>query len=172
MFRRPIARIGLALALATGASCSAIDLSTALSVTDPFTGWYDNGVIADGPQKGWSHLVPQITFKLRNASADSVESVQVLVAFWAAGADGEADDREVLGIGGDGLAPGALTSAITVRSTVGHRLEIARSDFFSHSLYKDFVAKVFAKRGGRIYRLGEFPIERRIIPHSSVAGRP
>jgi hypothetical protein len=173
MRHRPLLRIALAFALGGAVSCgSTIDLSQALTVTETFTGWYDDGVVQEGSYKGWAHLVPQITFKIKNAATEPVSSVQLLVSYWAVGADGPVDDREVLGIGGDALAPGALTNAVTVRSTVGHNLQAARADFFTHSNFKDFVAKVFAKRGGRIYRLGEFPIERRIIPHMSAPGRP
>jgi hypothetical protein len=39
-------------------------------------------------------------------------------------------------------------------------------------MFKDFTAKVFAKRGGKIVKLGEFKIDRRIIPHSATDGRP
>jgi hypothetical protein len=34
-------------------------------------------------------------------------------------------------------------------------------------------AKVYAERRGTLYRLGEFPIDRQIIPHvSSTSGHP
>ena len=172
MFHRPLACLVLALATAGAASCGpAVDLSRALTVTDVFTGYYDNGVLQSGPNQGWTHMVPQVSFRLKNAHAESISSVQLLVAFWAAGDDGPLDDRELTGIGSAGLAPEAMTDAVTVRATVGFNLQAARSELFNASLFKDFTARIFAKRGGRIYRLGEFPIERRIIPHVS-APRP
>jgi hypothetical protein len=171
MFHRPIGCLVVAAAIGGAASCGSVDLSQALTVTDVFTGYYDNGVLQSGTHAGWNHLVPQITLRLKNAHADPVSEVRLLISFWPAGSDGPKDDREVLGVG-DALAPGAATDSITIRSTVGFNLQAARSELFNASLFVDWTARVFAKRGGRIYRLGEFPIERRIIPHGAAAGRP
>jgi hypothetical protein len=88
------------------------------------------------------------------------------------GSDGPKDEREVTGIPGDGLAPEALTDPFTVRSSVGFNLQAPRSELFNSSLYVDWTARVIAKSGGKFYRLGEFPIERRIIPRGTPAGRP
>jgi hypothetical protein len=173
MSARPLACLLVGLATLGAASCGPrVDLSQALTVTDIFSGYYDNGVIESGPQQGWNHLVPQITFRLKNVHAEPVSGVQLVVSYWPAGSDGPKDEREIAGIRGDALAPGAQTDPFTVRSTVGFNLQAPRSELFNSSLYVDWTARVIAKRGGQFYRLGEFPIERRIIPRGSAPGRP
>ena len=67
---------------------------------------------------------------------------------------------------------GATSDPILVRSGVGYTIAQARAELFTNSMFKDFTAKVFAKRGGKIVKLGEFKIDRRIIPHSATDGRP
>jgi len=169
MSRRPFPAFALvlcaALAGAPAACGSAPDLSTALKVTDMISGYYDDGVVREGVWAGYNHLVPSVTFRLRNEGTVPVNSVQLLVSFWADGKDGESDSKDVLGIGSEALAPGASTGPISVRSSVGFNLQAPRAELFVQRDYKDFVAKIFGKRGGRIYRLGEFKLDRQIIPH-------
>ena len=144
------------------------DLTKALAVTDVLTGWYDNGV-----KDGQNHLLPSITYRLKNASDQSIYGVQLTVAFWREGEDGEWNSREVTGIGGTPLPAGQSTDSITVRASFGHTTEMARAEIFTNSLYKDVVVKMFAKRGGRIFAIGEFKVDRRIIPQSMKnTGRP
>jgi hypothetical protein len=161
MFRRPLCLVGLVLCLAGGSSCGpAIDLAKAATVTDVFTGWYDAGI-----KDGMNHLVPSISFKLHNASNEPATSVFLTVAFWIDGDDGDKDAKEVRGIGREPLAAGATTDTITVVADFGYTSETARADFFANSKFKDWTAKLFAKRDGRMVRLGEYKIERHILPH-------
>jgi hypothetical protein len=168
MYRRLIG-VSLAVLVSAGlAGCGPrIDLRTAVSVTDMFSGWYDFGVVQGGDNK----LVPSITFRLKNTASTPLTHIQLTVSFWPQDADGEIDSMEVEGIGSQALAPGASTDPILVRSNVGYTLPQPRAELFTHSLFKDFVAKLFAKRGGAIVPLGEFTIDRRIIPHAD-AVRP
>jgi hypothetical protein len=163
--RRPFSRapllapiVGLLL-IATAACGSSVDLSKGLEMTDVISGYYD-----DGLRNGTTHMVPTITFKLRNKIDKTIGPVQVSVAFWPTGADGEKDSVLVQAIGASGLPAGAATEPVLARSTVGFNVEGARADMFTNSQYVDFVAKVFASQHGSIYRLGEFTIERRLLP--------
>jgi hypothetical protein len=157
----------LVLALATGAlagaGCHGPDLTKTLTVTPVLSGYYDDGI-----QQGSTHLVPQLTFKIKDTGNDRVAAgVRVTVSFWFAGdTDGENDDIVLRGLE-NSLTPGAETDALTARAAHGFNLAGARSDFFQHSLFKDMTAKVFVQSGGTIYRLGEFPIDRQIIPHAT-----
>jgi hypothetical protein len=164
MPRRPFAVLLAALVLvAGGTGCTGnVNLAEALEITDVLTGWYDNGVTADGK----NHLLPSITFRVKNKSAQPLSSVEIDVAFWQDGADGENDSLLVRAIGGEPLAAGASTEPLTVRAPHGYTLEGARADFFANRLFRDFTIKLFGKRGGKIYRLGEFKVERRVIPQS------
>jgi hypothetical protein len=167
MVRRLVAPAALAAALAV-ASCSTINLTQAVEVTDIISGWYDNGI-----KDGFNHMVPMITFRLKNKTDQPLNSVQLTVAFWQDGSDGEADSRQVVGIGGTAVPAGQSSDSITVRSSVGYTLEGPRADLFTHSLYKDWTVKMFARRSGRIYSIGEFKIDRRFIPQAvKDAGRP
>jgi hypothetical protein len=146
---------------ATSAACGpSVPLDKTLAVTDVFSGWYDAGVTS-----GLNHLVPSITFRLKNTGSEPIDEVQLTVSFWQDGADGEWESQEVRGIGADAVAPGASSNPILVRSSVGYTLEQPRAELFTHRDFKDASAKIFAKRNGKIVPIGQFPLERRIIPH-------
>lgn len=173
MVRRSLGSFAFALVLAaSSAGCREVDLTKALVVTDVFTGYYDDGVVKAGPQTGWNHLLPSITFKLRNDSPEALSNVRLTVAFWVDGDDGEKDSREVRGIGNDAVAPGASTDAITVRPTIGFNLEAPRAELFENSHYRDWTVKLFAKQGGRFYPIGVIKVDRRLIPHQKDSTRP
>jgi len=168
MVRRRLSCLALVLALVTTVACGpSIDLAAALDVTDVFTGWYDDGL----NKAGWTHLVPSVTFKLHNKGSVAFNGVQLTVAFWRDGTDGEWDSVVTRGIGSDDLAAGASTEAITARAPIGFNLEGARTDFFSNSGFQDVTVKFFAKRSAKIVKIGEVRLDRRIIPHAG-SGRP
>lgn len=158
---RPVRLLVLALFMAGGSACARpVNLSTDIQVTEVTTGWYDAGI---DPATTWNHLVPTITFSLRNVTDRPIAGVQLTVSFWPDGADGEVGDKLIRGIGDDGLAPGAQTAPLTVRSDTGYNLQGARADLFTHGSFKDWTIKLFAKRGGRIVPIGEHKVERRLI---------
>lgn len=166
--RRFLPRVVLSLVLAGGVACGPpVNLTEALAVTDMFSGWYDAGI-----KDGKNHLVPSVTFRLKNQSDRRLSSVQLSITFWLEGADGPLDEALVRGIGSTAVEPGATSEPITVRSSTGYTLEQPRAELFTHSSFKDGIVKVFAKRSGTIAALGEFKIDRRIIPHSPGANRP
>lgn len=153
--------VGLGTAGASG--CSEVDYKAALQVSEMSSGYYDAGVTDLGLNK----LVPSVTFRLKNVSAEPVTSIDMVVFFWAEGQDGE-EDREldeaiVTAIGSDGLAPGASSEPMVVRSKQGYTLEQARAELFSHRLFREVTAKIFLKRGGRIVPFGEYTIDRRLL---------
>jgi hypothetical protein len=155
--------LGLALAVSVAsASCGrSVDLS-ALEITDTFTGWYDNGI-----KDGKNHLVPSVSFRLKNNGQGPADHVQLTVSFWLKGDDGDYDSREVTGIGGDAIAPGGSSEPILVRAAYGYTLEQPRAELFAHSQFRDATARVIAKRDGRLVRIGEVAIDRRLIPHAA-----
>ena len=152
----------VSLALVASASCGQrVDLS-ALAVTETFTGWYDNGI-----KDGKNHLVPSLSFRLQNNGQIPAAYVQLTVSFWLKGDDGEYDGREVTGIGGTPIPPGGTSEPILVRAAYGYTLEQARAELFTHSQFRDVTARVIAKRDGRLVRIGEVAIDRRLIPHAA-----
>ena len=91
--------------------------------------------------------------------------MQVTVAFWQQGADGEWNSALLQAIGSEGLKPGATTEPIVARNPNAYNAEGGRQDLFTNSIYKDVIAKVFASQRGNIYKLGEFKLDRVILPH-------
>jgi hypothetical protein len=150
----------VALLLGTAACGPPIDLKQDLQVADTSTGWFDAGIV-DGKNK----LVPSITFVLKNASDHEVNSVQLNLAFWRKGEDGEFDDAFLqTAIDSTGLAPGAQSAPITLRGSVGYTGEQPRLEMLQHSAFVDVTARLFVKRGSSVWiQLGEFPIERRLL---------
>ena len=165
MLSRSLLPLVLTVAVGASASCARIDLARSLAVVDVFTGYYDFGIV-DGKNK----LVPSVSFRLRNTGTVPITGVQLLVSFWFDGDDGEKDSKEVLGIGRDAVEPGGTSEVVLVRSAVGYTLEQPRAELFTHRMFKDVVVKIFAKRGGEIVPIGEFRIDRRILPHSIASG--
>jgi hypothetical protein len=161
----------LVLAVSLSASsCAQVDLSKALSVTDVLTGYYHVGVV-DGLNK----MVPGFTFKLQNVSETDVNRVQLMVSFWQVGGEGlELDSKQIEGIGAEALPPGTATPPLLVRSEKGYTLstEAPREQMFQNSLFQDVTVKLFARRDGRLVPLGEYPIERRIVPSPTPAPTP
>ena len=156
----------IGLTIATVSACGpGVDLAK-LEVSDIFSGYYDFGVVPDGPNRGQNKLVPSVSFRLKNNGAVPVDHVALTVSFWQVGADGENDSKEISGIGANQVEPGGTSDTLLVRSSVGYVTPGARSEVFDNSQFKDFVVKFFAKRSGKIVPIGEFTIDRRVLPQS------
>jgi hypothetical protein len=161
--------------LITAAACSpAVDLSKALEVTDVVTGYADEGVhdtrMDDGRVIPANKLKPSITFALRNTTSDPLTSIEIMASFWQAGGDGEWDSIQTYAVSGSQeIAAGQKSAALTLKPNVAYNVEGARVSLFTHFLYKDVTVKLFAKRSGGLYRLGEFKVDRVLLP--AAAGR-
>ena len=66
-------------------------------------------------------------------------------------------------VGGSGLPAGATTEPVVSRSRIGFTMAGARAELFNHSLFKDWTAKLFLKRGGKIVPAGEYKIEHKLL---------
>ena len=158
-------RLGLILCVAAMAvACESIDLASSVAVTEVSSGWYDNGL-----KDGANHLVPSITFRLRNTGTKPLTNVKMTVSFWRDGEAGDFDSAEIQAIGNDPLAPGAETAPILVRVYTGYTLQQPRVELFMHSIFRDASAKLFAKRAGQIVPVGEHKIARQLLPHVAQA---
>jgi hypothetical protein len=154
------------LGIATAACSAGPDLKTALKLVPSLTGYYDDGPTPDGQNK----LVPSITFQLLNASDQPITHVDLAISFWRVSDDGEKESKEIRGIGGTALEPGASSEAFTVRSSVGYTYPGPRNEFFTNSQWVDFKVRFFAKKRGRTFPLGEVMVERRLIPNTGKTG--
>lgn len=149
------------LSLVAGSACGKYpDLKSNLKVVNVLSGYYDDGVTPGGENR----LLPSVTFQLKNEGDEPLSNIDLALSFWEVGADGENDSKQIRGIEGTALEPGATGESITVRASIGYTSPAARADFFSLGRYRGFVVKVFAKYRGRTTPLGELPVDARLLP--------
>jgi hypothetical protein len=144
----------------------------AVKLIPGISGFYDDGVVKEGRDKGQNRLLPSVTFQLKNEGSLPVDYVDLTVAFWRVTDDGEKDSKLIQAIDRTPLAPGATTDTMTVRSDVGYTSPAARAEFFLHKDFVDFKVKVFARRAGSNVTLGELPVDRRVLPAARQGGLP
>jgi len=167
MNRRPAAQIALLVWLAAGVACERQpDLSTALQIVPGITGYHLAGLSPDKKNR----LVPSITFQLKNIGDVDLTYVDLSVAYWQAGGDGESDSKQIRGISGTPLKAGSVSESITVDSSVGYLSPVTTAEAFTSTSYKDFIVKIFAKRNGKTTKLGEFTVEQRVLPSVPTSG--
>ena len=111
-----------------------------LQVLDVSTGWFDAGLV-----NGQNKLVPTISFKLKNISDQKLSVLQVNVLFKQINDPKEWGNGFLTVVGSSGLAPGATTEMLTIKSNLGlHRLG---SDTAGHA-----EERPFRRREGRVLR--------------------
>jgi hypothetical protein len=151
---------GLLLALTTTACAPAIDLTKGLQILDVSSGWFDAGVV-----NGQNKLVPTISFKLKNVSDQKLSVLQVNVLFKRVSDPAEWGNGFLTVVGSSGLAPGATTETLTIKSNLGYTgSDQTRQEMLKNAQFVDAKAELFAKYGSvQWVKLGEFPITRTLI---------
>jgi|SRR5581483_1430212 len=150
----------LVAALALSAACAPpVDLSTALRIEVVSTGWFDAGIV-----NGQNKLVPSIAFRVRNASDQTLVSLQINAIFRRVGEKDEWGTGFVTAAGSSGLAPGATSGVLTIRSRLGYTGTDPREEMLHNSQFVDAVVELFGKYGSAQWkRIGEYPIARTLI---------
>jgi hypothetical protein len=149
------------LLLIVCAGCSPpVDLSTSLQVQNYSTGWFDLGVV-----NGQNKLVPSITFSLKNNSDQKLATLQVNALFRRVSEKDEWGSGFLTAAGSSGLAPGAATPPLTIRSQLGYTgSEQSREDMLRNSHFVDANVELFAKYGSAQWkRIGQFPVTRQLL---------
>jgi hypothetical protein len=152
------------VALVAGLLCSGcghqFDVEKAVKITDVHTGWYDAGI-----QDGKNKLVPSITLKLQNVSAEPVESVQVNAIFRQIGDTQAWGEHFVTAIDRDGLPAGQTTpGSLVLRSNLGYTGTESRLQMLQNSNFVDAKVEIFGKHGSRTWqKLGEYKIDRQLL---------
>lgn len=155
---------GLAVVLLSNAGCGPeVALDKVVEVTVAQSGYTDMGLI-----NGQSKLVPTATIRVKNTGTTTLSGFQLSAAFWRVGEDGQKDELLLPHLVAKDLKPGADSDPLTIRANFGYTLAGARADFFAHSLFVDFTIKVFAKANGRMVKIGEIPVERKILQKDGV----
>jgi len=154
-----------AAALAAASCAPPVDLTKNLQVLDVSTGWLDAGIV-----NGQNKLVPTITFTLKNLSDQSLKVLQANVLFHRVSDPAVEWGSGFLSVAGsEGLAPGAQTHPLTVKSNLGYTgSDQTRQEMLQNKAFVDATVQVFAKYGSTQWvKMGEFPIERRLIANQS-----
>ena len=155
-------RLVLVAALLALAACSpTVNLSTALQVDVVSSGWFDAGI-----ENGKNKLVPSVSFTLRNGSERDLVMLQVNAIFRrvTGSPDSEFGRAFVTAADSSGLAPGATSPVLTVRADFGYTGIEPRLEILQNSQFVDGRVELIAKYGSSAWmRLGEYPIERRLI---------
>jgi hypothetical protein len=138
----------------------AVDLTKGLEVTIVNTGWYDAGIV-----NGQNKLVPSVTFTLKNVSEQKLSTLQVNALFRRVTENDEWGSGFLTAAGSSGLASGATTSPLTIKSPLGYTgSDQSRQEMLQNSHFIDAKVELFAKYGSTQWtRVGSYPIERKLI---------
>jgi len=149
------------LATATGGACRpAVNPVTTLEPVDVVTGWFDAGIVEGGKNK----LVPSVSLKLRNKSADGVRSIQINAIFRRVGEMEMWGEHFGWAIPREGLAPGEVTDALVLQSNLGYTGEQPRLQLLQNSQFVDAKVELFLKQGSQLWsKLAEYPIQRQLL---------
>jgi hypothetical protein len=150
-----------ALLFATSVACAPdVDLKKGLQIQDVSTGWFDAGII-----NGQNKLVPAISFRLKNVSDQKLKVIQVNVLFKRVNNPAEWGSGFLTVVGSAGLAPGAVTEPLLVKSNLGYTgSDQTRQEMLQNSQFVDAKAEFSAKYGSVQWaRLAEFPVSRTLI---------
>jgi hypothetical protein len=152
-------RIAIAAVLLSTACGPTIDLTSGLVVESVSTGWADAGRI-----DGHHRIVPSLSFKLKNASGRKLRTLQVNALFRRVSESQEWGTGFLTAAGPGGLAPGAETTAITVKSSIGYTGTDENRELLQNSQFVDARVELFAKYGSVNWtRIGEFPVSRQLL---------
>ena len=140
-------------------SCSSREVEKDLKIVNVKTGWYDAG-IAGGQNK----LVPSISLELQNVSQDEIASVQLNAVFRRVSEEQSWGDHFVRAIDTNGLAAGATTKPIVLRSSFGYTGSEARAQMLQNKEFVDATVQIFGKHGRRNWaKMGEYQIGRNLL---------
>ena len=155
--RRLLASVLIVLA----AGCTrTVDLPKTVAITDIHTGWYDVGILDTGQNK----LVPSISLKLQNTSADPVARVQLNAIFHRVGEPDGWGEHYVSAVDAQGLPAGSSTNSIVLRSTLGYTGSQSRVEMLRHTSFVDATVDIFGKQGrGNWVKLGEYRVDRQLL---------
>ena len=142
------------------AGCRQIEVEKAVAVTDVQTGWYDAGLVEGQKNK----LVPSISLRLQNVAGEPVESVQLNAIFRRVGEPEAWGEHYVIAIPRDGLAAGAKTKPIVLRSNLGYTGTQSRLQMLQNREFVDATLEIFGKHGSRTWAsMGSYKIDRQLL---------
>ena len=150
----------LLVAFSCAGCAPTIDLSKGLKVNVVSSGWYDAGIV-----NGQNKLVPSITLTLTNVSDQRLNVLQINALFRRVTEQDEWGSAFLTVAGSEGLAPGATTPPLTIKSNLGYTgADQSRQEMLQNSHFVDAKVDLFAKYGStQLVRVGEYPITRQLL---------
>jgi hypothetical protein len=158
---RASVRLLLFILFASSTACGpTVDLTKGLEVTVVNSGWFDLGII-----NGQSKLVPTVVFTLRNTSDQKLVTLQINALFRRVTENTEWGSGFLTVAGSQGLAPGATSDPITIKSQLGYTgSDQSRQEMLQNSQFVDAKVELFAKYGSTQWvKVGAFPITRQLM---------
>jgi hypothetical protein len=150
------------LAAVAAAACGGppVDLTRSLQIDVVETGWYDAGIV-----NGQNKLVPAARITVKNTSDQTLVQLQINSLFRHGTDTEEWGSAFITAAGSDGLAPGASTQPLLLKSQNGYTgNDQTRQDMLQNSQFVDARIQLFAKYGSiQWVRMGEFPIKRVLL---------
>jgi hypothetical protein len=150
------------LAAVWAAACSGptVDLAKSLQIELVETGWYDAGIV-----NGQNKLVPAARITVKNNSDQTLVQLQINSLFRHGTDTEEWGSAFITAAGSDGLAAGATTPPLLLKSQNGYTgSDQTRQDMLKNSQFVDARVQLFAKYGSiQWVRMGEFPIKRVLL---------
>ena len=154
-----VAAVALSALLLSG--CSSVAVEDAVAVTDVQTGWYDAGLVEGGTK---NKLVPSISLRLQNTTAEQVASIQLNAIFRRVGEQEAWGEHFVMAINREGLGPNAKTAPIVLRSNLGYTGTQSRLQMLQNREFVDAKVEIYGKSGSRTWvKLAEHQIARNLL---------
>ncbi len=159
--RTPGLALVAVLALFSSSCGASVDAVAALEPVDVVTGWFDYGIIEGQKNK----LVPSVTLKLRNKTGEPLKSIQINAIFRAVNAPEMWGEYFGWAIPRDpGLAAGAATDPLVMRSTLGYTGTQPRMQMLQNKEFVDVKVEIYLKQGSKVWaKLAEYPIQRQLL---------
>ena len=158
---RASVRLLVLLAVVSSVACGpTVDLTKGLQVDIVNSGWYDLGII-----NGQNKLVPSVTFTLHNVSDQKLVTLQINALFRRVSENSEWGSGFLTVSGSQGLAPGATTDPITIKSQLGYTgSDQSRLEMLQNAQFVDAKVELFGKYGSiQWVRLGSYPTTRQLL---------
>ncbi|HEV3063577.1 MAG TPA: hypothetical protein VGY48_35385 [Vicinamibacterales bacterium] len=152
--------IAVLLALVSAGCGPNVDLGKALQIDVVDSGWFDAGIV-----NGQNKLVPAIRVTVKNSSDQQLVLLQINSLFRHGDDTEEWGSAFLTAAGSEGLAPGATTGTLLLKSQNGYTgTDETRQDMLKNSRFVDAKVQLFAKYGSvQWVRMGEHPIKRQLL---------
>ena len=152
-------RLLLLVALCSVGCAPNVDLAKGLKLDVVNSGWYDVGIV-----NGQNKLVPSATITVTNVSDQKLRMLQINSLFRRVSEPDEWGSALIIVAGSEGLAPGATSPPLTIKSNLGYTgSDQSRQEMLSNSHFVDAKIELFAKYGSTQWvRIGDYPIKREL----------